>query len=165
MILKDIPGYENYKVSDCGKVFSKKRTTTKGGPLKQWIHNKRYYVVNLTKEGVKKKYLVHRLVALAFIENTENKETVNHKDGNKLNNHVSNLEWATQLENSEHALETGLTKQEAVTAINVATGEEMQFKSQIEAVRVLGVKHFSLRRVLNGQRKTTKGYIFKRKEG
>ena len=56
----------------------------------------------------KKFVTIHRLVALTFLPNPDNKRTVNHKDGNKLNNHVSNLEWATYQENNKHAISTGL---------------------------------------------------------
>ena len=68
-----------------------------------------------------KTYMVHRLVAKAFIQNIECKPFVNHKDGNKLNNHIDNLEWCTTAENNKHARETGLYKQ--------ACGHTIQYKS------------------------------------
>jgi hypothetical protein len=73
---------------------------------------------------------VHRLVALAFIPNPENKPSVNHKDGNKLNNNVDNLEWMTQQENVQHAWDTGLNESHRLSiskpVIDVATGKKYQ---------------------------------------
>lgn len=70
----------------------------------------KYPTYNLTIDGKKKQIKIHRMVAIAFIPNLENKEIVNHKDGDTHNFHVSNLEWATAKENSQHAVNTGLYK-------------------------------------------------------
>lgn len=67
-----------------------------------------YYRVIFSKNGIITKHIVHRLVATAFMPNLENKPQVNHIDGNKLNNHILNLEWATSSENVRHAIATGL---------------------------------------------------------
>lgn len=98
---KDIPGYERlYQVSTKGNV----RSYHKAGNriLKQHI-SKGYCYATLIDDNRRKMVLVHRLVAQAFIENTENKPDVNHKDGNKTNNNVENLEWVTKSENSIHS--------------------------------------------------------------
>lgn len=89
-----------YVISPSGKVMRFKAN--------KWsdIHgevNHGYHRVNLSVNGVAKKFRVHRLVAQAFIENPLNKPYVNHIDGNKLNNHVSNLEWCTASENEHHS--------------------------------------------------------------
>ena len=70
-----------------------------------------YLYVNLCKGGKPKNFFVHRLVALCFIPNPENKPEINHIDGHPLNNHVSNLEWCTRSENVQHAFDTGLMPQ------------------------------------------------------
>lgn len=97
-----------YEVSNYGNVKSKITniilTPHKGGTSP-------YLMVNLHLGGSKTKgYLLHRLVAIHHIENPQNKEQVNHKDGNKCNNNVDNLEWATPKENMLHAFESGLYK-------------------------------------------------------
>ena len=71
---------------------------------------KGYLAVDLYENGERKTKRVHRLVAEAFIPNPDNKTEVNHKDGNKLNNNVSNLEWVTSKENVRHAWDNGLMK-------------------------------------------------------
>ena len=79
--------------------------------VKSNITNNGYVRAAICFGGAKRKdYAVHRLVALAFIENPNNYDQINHKDGNKLNNHYSNLEWCTQSHNIKHAVDTGLLK-------------------------------------------------------
>ena len=101
----DIPDFE-YKISNLGRVWSIRRNRF----LKERISNCGYARVALAKNGTYKHLSIHRLVALAFIPNPENKPEVNHKDGNKLNNHVDNLEWNTSSENQKHAFKNGLQK-------------------------------------------------------
>lgn len=120
---KDIVGFENtYQVSNLGTVKSLKRKSWNGKTwhiiqeryLKQTKASHKYFTVSLSKNGQKKSFLVHNLVASAFIDNPENKKTVNHIDGNKTNNQIENLEWATQSENNYHAYQTGLAKSSPV---------------------------------------------------
>ena len=84
-----------------------------GKPIKQQIHKNGYYVYAMRPEGRKgacKCVKIHRLIAEAFIPNPENKPFVNHIDGNKLNNNITNLEWCTNQENTIHAYKHGLIK-------------------------------------------------------
>lgn len=105
---------------------------------------------------------VHRLVATAFCPNPDNKPIVNHRDGNKANNKVSNLEWVTLSENVRHALDTGLnpTKKEIVQFER--DGKEVKRYSSIsEASRTTGIDLGQLSGVCNGRRPTAGGYIWK----
>jgi hypothetical protein len=70
--------------------------------------NKKYLAVDLVLNGKRKMHKIHRLVSMGFIENPNNKPQVNHKDGNKLNNHFNNLEWVTSKENAQHGWQNGL---------------------------------------------------------
>jgi hypothetical protein len=104
---KKIPNYSDYEISIFGSVISYKRY--KGGVfLKPHIDKDGYKIVVLTTDGVGKKFKVHRLVALTFIPNPKNLPQVNHKDGNKRNNHFRNLEWSTNTHNQQHAWDTEL---------------------------------------------------------
>lgn len=118
---KNIKGYENkYAVSSTGRVKSLPRTTyitykngvvqsrdLQGGIMNLAIGKirgkKAYYVVALWKDGKKKHFRIHRLVALHFVENPNNYSMVNHKDENKLNNKVENLEWCSPKQNCRHS--------------------------------------------------------------
>jgi len=122
---------KSFSVNPLGK-YIKKRTNK----------NNVYYIVCLRVNKKSNTFLIHRLVAQAFIENPLNLPCVNHKDGNKLNNHVSNLEWCTYSENIQHAWDTGLNScsdlQKQVTSKifskkvkNLVTGEV--FNSLTEA--------------------------------
>ena len=102
---RDIKGYEGlYKISSTGKVFSCKNNRT----LSPGLCGSGYKKVQLCKDRKARQRMIHRLVAEAFLPNPDNKKTVNHKDGNKLNNDVSNLEWNTYSENLKHAYKHGL---------------------------------------------------------
>jgi len=94
-----IKDYLCYDISKDGKV----KNTNTNMHLKKQINNSGYYRVELSNKGHSKKFFVHRLVALSFIPNAENLPQVNHKDGNKLNNNVDNLEWITASNNKKHA--------------------------------------------------------------
>jgi len=106
-----VPGYEGlYAVTKNGVVFSLPRTTTKKLGIMNPVDNMNgsYLRVVLSKDGHAKLWYIHRLVALAYIDNPESKPMVNHKNGIKTDNHVDNLEWATSMENHTHAFEHGL---------------------------------------------------------
>lgn len=121
-IWKDIPEYEGfYQSSNLGRIRSLDRVSKRirGGkinfcPKKGTIlvpskEGWGYHQVKIQIQGIVNKYKkVHRLIAFAFIYNPENKPHINHKDGNKSNNHVENLEWVTISENMHHAFDTGL---------------------------------------------------------
>jgi len=77
-----------------------------------------YYSCKFCMKGVKSTILMHRLIATAFIPNPENKRTVNHKDGNKLNNHIDNLEWATDKEQIIHAYDNNLNHRNYLKVYN-----------------------------------------------
>lgn len=96
--MKSVDGFPNYLIAKEGKVYSKshkkylKATTNKDG----------YQMVYLQENSKQTEFSIHRLVAISFIPNPENKGYVNHKNGNKLDNHVNNLEWTTNSENIKH---------------------------------------------------------------
>lgn len=111
MIVRKIPEYEGrYLISDSGDVYSIRRQGSDGGMIRQHENSNGYACVDLWTGHKKKKELVHRLVAKTYLEKKEGKEFVNHKDGNKKNNHVSNLEWCNRSENMKHAVLHGLNK-------------------------------------------------------
>lgn len=116
---KDIPDYNGlYQVSNFGRAKRLSRITSrKGFParlpetiLKLKVQTNGYLSIGLTLDKNRKTFNVHRLVAIAFIDNSDRQAVVNHIDGNKQNNHVSNLEWCSYSENSQHAKSEGLKK-------------------------------------------------------
>jgi alkylated DNA repair dioxygenase AlkB len=97
-----IPGFENYVITPEGKIFCASRSSF----VKTRVNNDGYEIVCLFNK-IKKNFLVHRLVAQVFLCNNDNKPTVNHKDSNKLNNAVENLEYFTYSEQNAHCIENG----------------------------------------------------------
>ncbi len=124
-IWKDIKGFEGYyQISNLGSVRSLDRfdgvNYRKGQPIKPTLKHNGYLQVGLRKHNKRKYILVHRLVAIHFIDNPKNKKQVNHIDCNKKNNKVNNLEWVTSRENQLHAKENGLRD-------NMPSGENHTF--------------------------------------
>jgi hypothetical protein len=142
---KTIADFPNYDVSSLGNI----RNNKTGKTMKICVKSG-YYNISLVTDKNKQTFKVHRLVALAFIENPENKQEVNHKDKNKLNNHVSNLEWMTRRENNIHRCEGAKitsNKNKVVLRIDVSTNEILEKYNSIE---LAGTWAFN-----NGYTKTT----------
>jgi hypothetical protein len=97
---RKIQGYEEYEVSNLGQVRRGQRVLK---PVARPGKKTSYYHLALCKDSVKRSFYIHRLVALAFLPNPENKTTVNHRDHNGLNNCLDNLEWATYQEQNLHS--------------------------------------------------------------
>lgn len=163
---RDVPGYEGlYQVSDDGRVKSLRR----GKEMSQAVFPRTGYMyVGLNRGGNQKTAVVHRLVAEAFIPKPEGKDYVNHIDGCKTNNTVSNLEWVTPKENIAHAIRTGLhnpsmSRTTPIMALNKETGELTRYNSIAEAAAQLGVNKSEISRQANRNldyRKGTTGQYF-----
>lgn len=175
-IWKEIKGYEElYKVSNLGNVKSINHFRVngfsgymqKGRILKFSKDRCGYLLVRLSKNGVAKTYRLHRIVALTFIDNPLNKKTVNHINGNKLDNRVENLEWATQKEQIEHqhkVLNIPYSDCKFCHEANkkkVIRNDGKIYNSISEAKEDLGKKHAHITEVCQGKKKSTYGYSFK----
>lgn len=112
-VWKEIRFFPDYEISNRGRVRSLKGERPrilKLQPISRGDRKKSYYRVTLRNKGGKKHRKIHRLVALAYIVRPAGKDTVNHEDGNTLNNRVENLTWTTNVENIKHAWRTGLMR-------------------------------------------------------
>ena len=173
--------YETYRVSNLGKVESLPRylktnytshnyipRKLKGRILKPILMNNGYYHVRI--KG--KQYLIHRLVAKAFIPNSNNLPFVNHIDGNKLNNCVDNLEWCTARENVQHAYNMGLNHKcgehcfaRKVLQFDLEGHLIKSWNCIMDIERNIGINHRHISDVCKNKRKKCGGYIWKYKEG
>lgn len=184
MILKDVVGYEGlYQVSDTGQIYS----LISNKYLKQRHYKNGYMHIDLHKNKESKTFLVHRLVAIAFLENPNNLPQVNHIDGDKTNNNLNNLEWCDQYYNMKHASEHGLLKSTKGQKLSEETKKKMSlsrkghkayyykrvaqidpntdkiikiFNSTHDAAKELKCHHTSISEVCRHKknRKITKGY-------
>lgn len=178
-IFKIITDYENYVVSNTGDVIRLEYRDKKGANrpfklLKPNINEDGYASTTLRNDEGEKYFRIHRLVAREFIPNPENKETVNHIDGNKLNNRVENLEWNTREENMQHAYKTGLKKSNNIMTTSSKmkmckpvkitvkeTGEILYFLSARECSRHFGYSDRWCDKMINEMNGDTKKYLFK----
>lgn len=170
---KSIYNYEGlYEISNIGNIRSCARYISCGRGEKQFRKSKilnpittpkGYKRITISKDGEKKNFMIHRLVAQAFIPNPDNKPQINHIDGNKQNNNVTNLEWFTNGENQIHAWGTGLNKgstgmfkgekhRNAKSVVCKTTGEIFNYIKL--ASKIYGIDRSDISRCCNGKAKS-----------
>ena len=167
---RDISGYNGtYQVNESGEV----RNALSGRMLKQQRNRFGYMTVKLFRHNHGKEYKVHRLVAIAFIENRNNKPQVNHIDCNRQNNCVENLEWVTCKENAEWAVKMGSRiiddnwrmkikasrKRKPVKATQIETGQII-FLDSVRAAKTICPDTKAVIDCCKGRRKTAGGYLW-----
>lgn len=193
-IWKPVVGYEGYyEISNLGNVLSHervieyeyktklgiiiKRSFKKSKNLKTHINSVGYYTTDFQVNKIKKTVAIHRLIAEAFILNPENKATVNHKDGIKTNNTISNLEWATYSENNKHATDNNLRqspwtgkfgadnpRSKPVIQYDKAYNKINEFNNAREAQRITGISYKHISSCCLGNRSTHGGYKWEYKK-
>ena len=146
--MKPHPTQTDYLFTEEGDVYSRKFGKLK--KMKQ--RTERYKAINLWNNGKEKAHYVHRLVAETYIPNPDNLPEVNHKDEDKTNNNVANLEWSTHADNVQHSLAKSYIVE------NVRTGERQTIFNLRAFCRQLGLNRSCLKDTLTGKRKQHKGY-------
>ena len=157
----DIKGYEGlYQVSNMGDVKRLYKNSEK--LLAERVSTTGYDHKSLWKDNKRTNFKTHRLVALAFIENPKGKYTVNHIDGNKLNNNVTNLEWLSLGENLRHARDTGLWQHRGSNHVHAKLTEEDVYKirdllnkggiTMTKIGTIFGVGAGAISKIANGDR-------------
>ena len=160
-----IKGFESYEVSNTGKI-------RRNGHEKAVTDYNGYYHVDLYRNGKRITKRINRLVAETFIPNPLNLPEVNHKDGNKHNNSVNNLEWVTKSENMKHAFRSGLAKPSygMLGKKNPNAGRKGKpfrivetneiFKTSLECEKKKGLNNRHINDCLKGRQKTHRGFHF-----
>lgn len=155
MAIKEITGFSGkYKVTNEGKVLSRAKDWD---ALKPIIHKQGYERVRLYGEsGSFRWFMVHRLVAQAFIENPEEKPQINHINGRQGDNRAENLEWCTQIENSRHSADNLYAKKKC----KVIRSDGAVFESIRDAAKAINGRHGNISHCCKGNRLTHKGWGF-----
>lgn len=173
-IWKDVKGYEEYyEINQYGVVKSKDRTinrfygqiTVTGKIMKQKLNHNGYSTIQLTKNGKQKRYMVHRLVAIAFIPNPNNLPFINHKDEVRTNNCVSNLEWCTAAYNATYGTcieKRRITQQRTNKNMKPVIGfdgeKQFEFISIHSAARALSLHVSNIQQAIKNSTKCGKYY-------
>jgi hypothetical protein len=153
IVQKKINGYEEYFIDEYGNVYSQKS--------RKYINQQKgkdgYYYVQLCKNGIRKRIAVHRLVAMTFIENPESLTMVNHKDENRENNDVNNLEWCTEKYNTNYGnARIKQARKVSKAVVCIETGEV--FASQKEAGQIKAICYAHICDCCKGKKQTCGGY-------
>lgn len=171
--MKKIEGYERYCVTVTGEVISNMRKNPH--KMRIGVSNSGYGRVELFLNGVKRRFSVHRLVAMAFVPNPDGKPEVNHLNGDKLDNRVANLEWTTHGENLKYSFDhldrkvwcDGLTGADVPTSIPVVQltkeGEVVQVFDSAACAGRAGFTAAHVTACCKGKRKTHGGYKWNHK--
>jgi len=171
-VWKPHPEYCSIEVSTLGNIRTLDRVVSngrgiyvvKGRILKQRCDRYGYLIVSVQVDGKWKTRLVHRLVAQAFIPNPNNLPQVNHRDCNRTNNFVDNLEWCNNSYNQKYRDKFGKSNTEIeghpLFAVSLTTLKVSKFRAQMEASRVLGINQRSIWGVIKGKRIQTHNYWF-----
>lgn len=153
---KEILGYENYTIDEDGNVFTKKR----GRYMRPFANHSGYLGIYLSKNGKRKYFFIHKLVAVAFVPNPNNYKEVNHIDEDKKNNKAENLEWCTREYNNNYGTKLSKVSKKAKC---IETG--VVYPSSRKASRETGINASTICWVCNGKRKTAGGYTWEYVDG
>lgn len=148
---KKIKNYETYMVFEDGKIYNSKTNKY----LKPRINNEGYANIYLHKNGFGKNFKLHRIVAEAFIPNPKNLKEINHKDFNKLNNNVDNLEWCDRMYNVRYS------KSKRVSQFTKDNKFIRNWDCLRDVERELGISHGSISHCCSGKLRTAGGYVWK----
>lgn len=153
---RDVPGYEGlYQVSDMGRVRNRKRRRH----LRPSVKKSGYAQVTLSKDGVSAYYSIHRVVASAFLPNPGELPQVNHKNGDKLDNRLANLEWCSASENQQHRHKVlGQPGGHPKAVVCIETGQS--WEAVHLAAQELNIHRTSISMACHGRRKTAGGLHF-----
>lgn len=167
-VWKDIPNYEGlYQINNFGNIKSLYNYRGKNNILKPRI-KRGYYTIGLRKDGKRKWIGIHRLLADTFIPNPNNYPVVNHKDENKLNNNLDNLEWCTVSYNNSYGTRLERVKSKVAKTImqyDLKGNFIKEYTSLMDASRELKFSAANISNCANGKFKQANGYIWKYKKG
>lgn len=149
-------GYENeYHITNSGRIYKNKNNKE----VNYHISKYGYVIVNLTKNKKTKTEYLHRLVAKTFIDNIQKEKTVNHKDGNKLNNHTDNLEWLSIGDNIRHAFSNGITNNDHTKVKLMCVVTKRVYIGIRQACKDFEYSYSHLSKMIGGERINTTSLI------